>query len=383
MNTISRVIIILLAAVFVAFLSAIIFLVLMRILRIWFPRLILRNSVRRAAPYLVLGSVVGLSAAMLLGTDVLQEYSIGELGSGTDPWTQLLNLSVSVARSGGLALPLILVGLAVIAKRPSKAIGETFLTFSLLALIPTLSLRAYTGFYILPFLAIFGGLGLIGLASAVRKKPRAAGAVGLALVLGVTGFSVYVLQIEITRSTEMPAHTYSTGLYVLSLGEQGAIISNEGLTAIRVAAVSGARILPVGGAGTTFQSPELLAFHFYTADEVYERVIRIDIWSLTIESDSLWVASDIQAEGDWVAILQSLYGEIPVRLETRYQPTIYLEIQSYSGQFFAYGNVYCSDLGLSVHEDGYRIYDNGYEALWWLQTPDIEHQPTSSTKKCN
>lgn len=369
--------VVLLFIVVTAFLFAIAVQVAMRILRIRFPRLVLRNSVRRATPHLALAFVVLSAIVMLIGTDVLDQYSRGEIASGSDVGPQLLNLAVSIARSGGLALPLALVGLVVLTRQRNKTVAEPFFAVALVGLIPTLFLRQYTGFYIMPFLAIFGGFGVLGVLDRLKGHRRALSATGVAVVLGVAVTSALILEVEVSRVPVLPSYTYSTGAYVKFIELPGTMVANDGLTGIRVAAVSGSKVLPIGGAGTTFQNPELLAYGFYMPDEVNARILRIPLQSLTIESDSLWVLDGIQAELDWVAIVQSPYGEIPEGLQTRYEPTHYLELEDAAGQFVAFNNVYCSNLGLTVHTSAYRLYDNGVEVLWWLHS--IAPGPISGT----
>ena len=358
--------VVLLAVLVLAFIVAIIGSVIARILRIRFPHIVLRNSFRRVTPHLVLGSVALIAGTMIIGTNVLEEYTFGELASGDSPLIQIANLGVSIARSGGLALPLMFVGLVVIVRQRNKTITEPFLAVAFLGLIPTLFLRQYTGFYILPLLALLGGLGIERLIIHFRRRRVQAIAVGVGLCLGISGFSVYVLNVEISRASVMEFETYNTGLYVKGLWAPGTIVANDGFMGVRIGAISGAQMLPVGGAGTTFQSPELLAFGFYTPDEVNARITRVAMQDLTIESDSLWIALDIQAELDWVLILQSKDGAIPAHLELRYNPTYLLELNAASGSFQAYGNVYRSDLGLWAHAEAYRIFDNGGESLWWI-----------------
>ena len=372
----------LLSVVLVAFLVAVIALVILRILRIHFPRIVLHNSFRRATPHLALASLVGIAGVMLISTDVLQEYTYGELASGAETHIQLLNLFVSIARSGGVAFPLMLLGLVVVTRQRNKTIHEPFLALAFLGLIPTLLLRQYAGFYILPLLVLLGGLGFRGLLDIAKRRPRLVPVTGVALTLLVGGFSVYVLGVEIARSTEIDWETYASSVYAKRLASRGTYVSNDGLTGIQMAAISGVRVLPVGGAGTTFQSPELLAFGFYTADEVNAQLVRVSIQELTIESDSLWIAPDIQAELDWVLILQSPNGEISRRLQVRYEPTFLLELKAAAGQFLAYDNTYCSDLGLWAHAASYRIYENGRESLWWLHAPGVVVPPSGISGRC-
>src|SRR5207247_1695505 len=187
--------------------------------------------------------------------------------SGTDVPSQLTNLAISIARSVGFALPLTLVGLVVLTRLRNKTVAHPFLAISLLCLVPTLFLRKYTGFYILPFVALFGALGIVGL-------------------LGVC-----------------------------------------------VAAISSMRVLPVGGAGTTSQHPELLAYHFYSPDEVSGHLVAVPLSQLTIESDSLWTVNGIQAEQDWTMIDGSAYWQIPGSLSLRYAPAYSLESREAAGNF--------------------------------------------------
>jgi hypothetical protein len=374
--------IVLMVAVFLAFLVAVVVQVAARTLRIRFPEFVLQNATRRVAPYAVILSLVALSGGVLLGTNVLQDYSKGELLSGSHPATQATNLAISIARSGGLALPLLPIGLVKVVRQRNKGIGESFLAMALLALIPTLSLRNYAGFLILPFLAIFGALGLIAIVERVRRTRWRRAIVSVGLVVAIAGFSSAVLEVEILRSGELPSHTYVTGTYLRELRLPGTVIANDGLTGVHVASVSGVRILPVGGAGTTFQSPELLAYRFYTPDEVNQVITRVDIFSITIESDSIWVAGGIQAEADWVYILDSAYGHIPSEYMRRYEPSVYLEADRSTGTYLAYDNQYCSNLALTMHEEAYRIYSNGEESLWWIYSGGTREPSGSGLNRC-
>ncbi len=373
---------VLLLVVFLAFLVAAIVFVMLRISRMYFPRLVLHNSFRRAAPHVALVSIVLIASVMLFGTNVLRQYTKGELLSGTEPQIQLLNLMVSIARSSGFALPLTLVGLVVLSRQRNKTIREPFLALAFLGLIPTLLLRDYAGFYILPLLALLGGLGFLGVVELFRKRPRLFKASAAILTLVVAGFSTYVLNVEIARSTHIDAETYDTSLYAKLLSTPDTFVANEGLTGIQVAAISGVHVLPVGGAGTTFQSPELLSYGFYSGDEVNAGIARVSIQELTIESDSLWVVPNIQAEQDWVQILQSGNGAIPPPLATRYAPAFLLELNTVPGQFLAYNNVYCSELGLWAHSSAYQVYQNSRESIWWIGSPEAVGMSPGGSRRC-
>lgn len=365
-----------------AFVVSLIIFVALQVLRVRFPRIFLRNSFRMAAPHLALAATVVAAGLTMISTNVLEEYSQGELLEGSELHIELLNLSISIARIGGLALPLSLIGLVALTRQRNKTIRDIFLAVALVSLVPTFFLREYTGFYILPFLATFGGLGFVAIIRSLRTRPRAVGVVAVGLLLGVAGFSSYVLDMEINRSSAISYETYGTGLYVRYMDFPGTLVANDGLTGIRVASIAGVKVLPVGGAGTSFQGPELLAYGFYAPEEVFDRVVRISLLELTIESDSLWVAMDIQAELDWVRILQSPYGQVPTGLADRYGPSYFLELNSAAGRFLAYDNVYCSNLGLTVNDSAYRVYVNEHESLWWLHAPEPIRRSSDPVARC-
>ena len=356
----------LLAVVMIAFIVAIVILVVLRIIRLSIPNIVLARPFQKASPYLISFAFLGLAGGILFGTDILEAYSVGELAEGSSTEIQLLNLGVSLARSVGVSLVFAVGGAFVLVRSRNKTIREPFLLLAFLGLTPTLFLRQYTGFYILPFIAIFAGLPILALSQLRRARLRKTALVA-SFVLMLT-FSTAVLQYEVENSTALISPTYSTALYVSHETIDCRLISNDGLMGIRVAAISGCPVIPVGGAGTTFQSPELLAFHYFTASEVELRTVRVSLQDLTIESDSPWVASDIQAELDWVNIMQAPYNEGGV-ISQRYDPTLYVESKHLANAFFAYGNRYPSAFAVSAHLEAYKIYEGGTETVWYVGAP--------------
>jgi hypothetical protein len=153
-------------------------------------------------------------------------------------------------------------------------------------------------------------------------------------------------------------------------------VANSGLSGVRVAAVSGKPYLPVGGAGTTLQSPELLIFDYYDPDEISERVTRIPLQDLTIESDSPFSLSGINVELDWAQILQDQwYGTVSKVDQQRYNLAYYLELEFFGTNFSAFAGLYHSRFASSVHfgyEDPigvfhdarYKMFDSGAHTVW-------------------
>lgn len=354
---------ILMAIVIVAFVAAMLLQVLLTTLSVRFPRVILAAPYRRLSPYLALGAFAGTAGAMILGTNVLDEYSTGELFSGTTTQAELLNFGVSLARSVGLSLVFAVVGIVVMVRLRNKSPREPFLLIAFLGLTPTLFLRVYTGFYILPFIAIFAGLAVLGFMRI--RRPRVRTAVVAAFFVANLAFSTGILDYEVGHATILPMTTYSTGLYVRGFPEGSNVVANDGLVGIRVASISGCQYLPVGGAGTTFQSPELLAYHYFRPSEVLSKVVWVPLQDLTLDSDSPWVVTSIQAESDWVTIMETPFDARGATMH-RYDPTYFLENKYLRSSFFAFGNEYPSTFAATAHLGAYKLYDADGEALWYV-----------------
>lgn len=361
---------ILLAVVVLAFVVAYVFVLLHRVVRVQFPKILLSARFRRWAPALALLFIAAIAVFMIQAPHVLDEYSSGELCSGETTQAQVCNLTVSITRSVGLALPFALVGVFDLVRSRNKGFPESFLILALLALTPTLFLRQYTGFYILPFLALLAAYGVLSLAKI--RRARGLAPVALAVVL-ITGFSVFVLQIEVERGTSMESGTYSTALYLRTMRE-GNFVANDGLMGIRISAISGRGCLPVGGAGTTHQSPELLIMGAINASEVFAREGRVPLASLTIEDDSPFYLEGVDARTEWIErILQVEVGSVNRRLVDKYNVHFYVENEGLRGRFAAYGNVYPEQGTIvfadSVHAGRYKIYDGSSEDVFLAFSP--------------
>lgn len=359
---------ILLAVVVLAFVVAYVFILLHRVLRFRFPSKLLAPAFRRWTPRLALLGILGIAAFMLFGTEVLEEYAQGELCSGMSTEAKLCNLGVSITRSVGLALPFALGGVFVLVRENNKGFIEAFLILSLLALIPTLFLRQYTGFYILPFVAIFAGFGIVGLARATQKRPRMRNALVAATLVVMSGISFAILDIEAERGTAMTDPNYTTALYVKYLPE-GNLVANDGLLGVRVFSVSGRHGLPIGGAGTISQSAELLVMGVYNASEVYDRERRISLTELTIEDDSPFIVIGVNAREDWV--LRVLERDVnDVSIADAYSLQYYLERDDLRNQFTAFGRIYTgSTFASTVHQGRFKVYDGSTEDLYLAFPP--------------
>jgi hypothetical protein len=199
-----------------------------------------------------------------------------------------------------------------------------------------------------------------------RRKLRLLAVVGCIVAAGV--LSAGILGYELNHSSIMPMQTYTTGVYVGHLGSGQVVLSSDGLLGVRIASISACAYLPVGGASTLYQSPEVLSYRFFTPQEVASSITRVDLSNVSIDSDSPFFDSTIQVEADWVKLMESSFATRSSTL-SRYHPTLYLETGSANATFSAYGGIYFSPFAASVYAQGYLLYSDGVESLWYIYAP--------------
>ena len=347
----------------IAYVLAGILLVIHRTLRLKQPGLFLRPAFTRRSPYLALVVLGAISAATLFMTNVLEEYSVGEIASGNSLDVQLLNLGVSLARSAGLLHPLSVVSVVSIAFQRNKTITEPFLLMAFLVFIPLLFLRQYTGYYTVPFTALFTTIGLFAILRRFRsRRLRALAAASCIAVFLVS--SLAIVNYDLATTTSMSPGTYNLSLYVKE-HPSGTVVTNEGLIGSRLHAISGMPYLPVGGATTPFQSADLLLFGFIDRDAALRTIVLIPLTSLTVDSDSSYVLPGVQAEADWVAILKSPVSA-PSPQYHSYNVTYALESKEFPNEFTAYGNRYPSALYVSASTERYEVFEDSASILFYL-----------------
>ena len=370
---------ILLAVVVIAFVGAYVFMLMHRVIRIQWPRRLLSPAFRRWVPSLALLWIVLSAVFMIGGTGILDEYTVGALCTGDTIPGKLCNLSVSIMRSVGLALPFAVLGIFEVVRLRNKGFLETFIVLALLSLLPTLFLREYTGFYILPFLALLAGYAILAIVRISRKHRRLGRVAVVASLLATAGFGFVVLQYEVGRATSMNDATYTAALYLES-APAGNFVTNNGLMGVQVSAISGRGGLPVGGASTTHQSPELLAMGAVDVSKIQENERRIPLTDLTIEDDSPFYLVNVDARTDWVVkILGNPVDTVKVT-RTRGEPIVslyriqyFLEDDTFRSAFTAFGTPYRlpeqNRFAISVHQERYKIYDGTYVDLYLAFEP--------------
>jgi hypothetical protein len=331
------------------------------------PRFVMARSRRGETRWAALVLTFGAGVGLLFGTSILGEYSVGELATGSSPPVELLNLAVSLTRSIGLAAPLALFGLALTPWIKNLGFPELFCIVAVIAMIPTLSLRLYTGFYVLPFLAVIGGFGLHAIHQRLALRGRVAHAVVVAIAFSVILSSGLVLQYEQRLNPPMSMASYGSSLYLAQRGQQVTLVCNHQTTCSQIAAIGGVRAVPTAGGTPDAPSPEILIFGFYNKSELSQHIGRVSFEDLTFNSNSLLTVIGLDPQSDYVNLVGSSLDRIPPGLSIRYQPMYYLEITAGVGVFFGDNGVaYASALGKSVRSQTYCVYQDGFETVWWI-----------------
>jgi hypothetical protein len=361
---------ILMLIVILAYIFTSMFLVATRIAKLKMPTLFLKPKTRSRVRTLSFIGLFILGAVLLLGSGVLEVYEYGRLMHAESVPGETVNLGVSLTRSSGVLTPFILLGTYAFVSQRNKSLKEFLIIFTALAIIPTLYLRRYTGFYVPIFIAILAGMGVYYLISIMAQmgRKRLSAALFATVIVGSLVMTVALLDYESESVDSLTMEEYDIGLYTRFYLE-GTLLSNNGLPGSRLAAISGLPSLPIGGATVPRAGPEQLAYGFIDPDEV--TVVQVPLDQLTINSDSLFDAPDVaNAESHlWVLHtyrpLHPLYGPFPDQLIIDYDIHYAYEDKRYIDHFFAEGKSYESNyLKYQVRNLRYRVYESTGYSIW-------------------
>jgi len=358
---------VMMAIAMAAYIVANIFLVTVRILRTTYAAVFLQ---RRFRVILRFGSwcVIAITVVyILLFSGVLGEYERGQLVGGSTPVVQLENLGISLARTVGLLLPFVIVGAVAVSRTRAPDVREPWLVGVLIGIVPTLGLRQYTGWYLVPFAAIFMGIGIFFLYQSLNALPKLRSVFLISIIAGSIISSAAIVNYEQQVEVQLKASVFNGGLYLRNaVGEP--FLSNSGSLGVQSHAISGLPYLPIGGSTTAFQGPEILAFGYLAPSDVRPRLIPIG--SLTIEDDSFFVLEGVNFEVIWADMLSRPLGDQNVVQQlSRYDIQYYVENRALPGSFEAYGNTYASPFAVSVASDRYVIFESPDVSIYYLQTP--------------
>src|SRR2546422_4061135 len=111
---------ILLAVVVLAFIVAYVFILMNRVVRMRFPRILLSPRFRRWIPWLALVAIFAIAGLMLTNTNVLQQYAKGQICFGTTFVDEVCNLGASITRSVGISIAFIFLGVFYVVRARNK-----------------------------------------------------------------------------------------------------------------------------------------------------------------------------------------------------------------------------------------------------------------------
>jgi len=353
---------VLMAGFFIAFILTEIILVVSRTLRIRYAAYALRPQFRRMANLVVLTSFFVFSISLITVGGILSTYGVGRVGFGSGVVLELSNLGASLARSAGFLVAIVPIGVVAVYQGRMKEFKEPFLLMVLLVLLPTLTLRQYAGYYIIAPTALFTGFGVWWFVEKLRSRTARIALVSVALAVTVLS-SAYVVNFDLQVQPFLDDTSYVSGVYA-QWRTEGTLIANDGILASKIYLVAGHPYLPVGGATTPFQSPELLLFGFVNRSSL--AIVQIPVGDLSLESDSPFLLSGVQGEADWASILDHSRQNIPDRLAQLYDPQYLVENEDAGGGYFAYGNTYASPFISQTYTASFRVFEVQGQSFWYV-----------------
>ncbi|HLA46421.1 MAG TPA: hypothetical protein VJ207_02485 [Thermoplasmata archaeon] len=349
---------VLMVVVFIAFLLTMIFVVATKIVKKQIPRVLMSPAFRRRSRIVGLAVYGSVFAVLLFGSGVLETYHQGAYFSGDSVITAFGNLAVSLGRSVGLLAPLAIVGIAVVLFSRNKGAPEYLFLSTPLAIVPTLFLRSYTGFYIVTFFALFIGMGCASLISRVPKKHRSLAVLALIVVASVSASQA--ISFELPRQTFMSESEYTAGLYA-KYHVSGTLACNDGLLGSRIASVTGDAYLPIGGATTATYGPDALAFGFIDGFQT----IPVPITELTIDSDALFAPVGVTVGADWSVMFSNRLGTRSERIADTYAVSVICEdSREFATYHTGWGVTYESLLLADLYENRYKTFEANGVRMW-------------------
>ena len=106
-------------------------------------------------------------------------------------------------------------------------------------------------------------------------------------------------------------------------------------------------------------------FGFVDRSRIVGQIVSIPLNHLSADADSPFELLGVQAEADWVGLLQAPVGAIPASY-ANYQVKYVLEVRAYPGEFTAYDNLYPSMLLQTASVERYAVYQDSLTTIYFL-----------------
>jgi len=300
------------------------------------------------------------------GANVIDQYGSGAFFEGQSFPILVANMGVSLSGKIGLLSPLAVLGLvAYVWRRPKEAVDKFLLTASLLFL-PLLSLRDYMGEFLIPLFVILVVMGLLWFTSRTRRR-RLVTVAAVVLVAGSLVFSWEMKDYWRDRyRTDAPilVSSYQTGLYI-RYSAPGTSVANEGLFGGQIAAVSGAPVMPLGGASLHWTGPQQLAWGFVAPADVHVHLLPLT--SISFDTDEIFIPEGLRnAEFDWETMLFYTAPNQADQVFDVYHVTYIIVNENFPNSFYSYGyerpSLYLASVVPSTY---YATYDDGAFRIWY------------------
>jgi hypothetical protein len=250
-----------------------------------------------------------------------------------------------------------MLGFAYLIWKRNKGVYDVFLIVALILIFPTIGMRTYSSYFFLIFFSLLAGFMFVSLYKFFKKRKIIVLTILIIGLMSSVGFYSFMFDHWNVTSGSMSEPVYDTGLYMRHQ-TTNTFISNDGLLASRVGAISEKPTLPIGGATLHTNGPEQFIYGFLHEDDF--QIIPIPLEKISIGSNALYQAKGAgNEEKAWASLHATRCNDVSEYLITKYNLQYSLERKSLNNGFWAYGRILYSRFGITIAEERYRIYDNG------------------------
>ncbi len=328
-------------------------------------------SSRVLGPSIIVAIFIALLGMLFSGNNPLQGaqgliiYEETRLFSGSSPPILMINLFVSLIGRIGIMLVFGLIGSLYLIWKKNKGLYDVFLIVSLIFLFPTIGMRTYSSYFFLVFFSLLAGFSFSHIYKLIKKRKVIVLTLLVASLIASVGFVDFMFDTWGVEEDSMSETTYDAALYMKYMTDN-TFITNDGLLAARVGAISGKPCLPIGGGTLHATGPEQLIYGYLHEDDF--QIIPISIQKISVGSDALYKAKGAgNVEKDWIVIHQNAYDDVPTNLVLKYKVQYSLSLKSIHHQVYAYERYYTSRFFKSVEVGRYKIYDNGAIDVYYFE----------------
>ena len=299
--------------------------------------------------------------------DLFKNYFI----HGNEAYVIFLNLCIFYGLHYGAIIVFSAIGFSLLILKNNRNPSELFIIILLLFFISFLIDNTYLAFFVMPLIIPFIAYGLYEVFKNIESRKFVSMAIFITILLLSTTFT----HLAQSRHLEERFHkdsglkrwmvdeTYNTALYLKSIEKDGASITNDYQLHRRMWAISGVPIMP-------FDNVE----HFLFDGSIDEKlkIERLSITEVYLEHyDVIWQVdwektNFTKKEPYWV--INYNCNEVKSNL-SKYNLNYAVENNHLKGK---YGNSLryfdLSDSGFfkSIPDKKFKIYDNGFEVIWYL-----------------